>query len=306
MTANAPTTPVFQAPAKTTANAASNVFPRRTGVHIQGRQTILRSVRAEWIKLWTLRSTWITSFIAIALTVLFGAGLAAAFGQSEQYQDTAKESITAGLNFGQIVVAVLGALIITGEYSSGQIRSSLAAVPKRGRLLLSKAVVLAVVSFILGSVSVFLSWAISKPFLGEHAGSLTDAHYAGYIWGSGLAYAVIALMTLGIGFLLRSTAGAITVIVSLLFVVASPSSSQPASGSGSTRSSAACPAPSPRPSQTRSRTRPSGEGMASSSSATARPSRSSSPGRSSRSSPPGSSSPGATPESANRPVIRRS
>lgn len=222
MTANAPTTPVFQAPAKTTANAASNVFPRRTGVHIQGRQTILRSVRAEWIKLWTLRSTWITSFIAIALTVLFGAGLTAAFGQSERYQDIAKESITAGLNFGQIVVAVLGALIITGEYSSGQIRSSLAAVPKRGRLLLSKAVVLAVVSFILGSVSVFLSWAISKPFLGEHAGSLTDAHYAGYIWGSGLAYAVIALMTLGIGLLLRSTAGAITVVSSLLFILNLP------------------------------------------------------------------------------------
>ena len=222
MTANAPTTPVFQVPTKTTANAASNVFPRRTGVHIQGRQTILRSVRAEWIKLWTLRSTWITSFIAIALTVLFGAGLAAAFGQSEQYQDTAKESITAGLNFGQIVVAVLGALIITGEYSSGQIRSSLAAVPKRGRLLLSKAVVLSVSSFLLGSVSIFLSWAISKPFLGEHAGSLTDSHYFGHIWGSGLVFVGIALMTLGLGFLLRSTAGAITVVVSLLFVITIP------------------------------------------------------------------------------------
>ena len=222
MTANAPTAPVFQTPAKTTANAARNVFPRRTGVHIQGRQTILRSVRAEWIKLWTLRSTWITSFIAIALTVLFGAGVTAALGQSERYQDIAKESITAGLNFGQIVVAVLGALIITGEYSSGQIRSSLAAVPKRGRLLLSKAVVLAVVSFILGSVSVFLSWAISKPFLGEHAGSLTDSHYFGHIWGSGLVFVGIALMTLGIGFLLRSTAGAITVVVSLLFVITIP------------------------------------------------------------------------------------
>ena len=222
MTANAPTTPVFQAPAKTTANAASNVFPRRTGVHIQGRQTILRSVRAEWIKLWTLRSTWITSFIAIALTVLFGAGLAAAFGQSEQYQDTAKESITAGLNFGQIVVAVLGALIITGEYSSGQIRSSLAASPRRGRLLVSKAVVLTIVAFILGSVSVFLSWAISKPFLGEHAGSLTDSHYAGHIWGSGLVFVGIALMALGIGFLLRSTAGTITVIVSILFIISTP------------------------------------------------------------------------------------
>ena len=222
MTANAPATPTFQTPVSTTARTTRHVAPHPTSLRVEGRQTVLRSVRAEWIKLWTLRSTWITSFIAIALTVLFGAGLTAALGQSERYQDIAKESITAGLNFGQIVVAVLGALIITGEYSSGQIRSSLAAVPKRGRFLLSKAVVLAVVSFILGSVSVFLSWAISKPFLGEHAGSLTDAHYTGYIWGSGLAYAVIALMTLGIGLLLRSTAGAITVVVSVLFVVTVP------------------------------------------------------------------------------------
>ena len=225
MTANAPASPTFQTPTSTAANAvnaASNVIPRPSSLRIQGRQTILRSARSEWIKFWTLRSTWITSFIAIALTVLFGAGLAAALGQSEEYQDRAMNLITSGLTFGQIVVAVLGALIITGEYSSGQIRSSLAAVPRRGRLLLSKAVVLSVSSFLLGSVSIFLSWAISKPFLGEHAGSLTDSHYFGHIWGSGLVFVGIALMTLGIGFLLRSTAGAITVIVSLLFVVAVP------------------------------------------------------------------------------------
>ena len=231
MTANAPASPTFQTPASTAANAvnavnavnaASNVIPRPTSLRFQGRQTILRSARSEWIKFWTLRSTWITSFIAIALTVLFGAGLAAALGQSEEYQDRAMNLITSGLTFGQIVVAVLGALIITGEYSSGQIRSSLAAVPRRGRLLLSKAVVLSVSSFLLGSVSIFLSWAISKPFLGEHAGSLTDSHYFGHIWGSGLVFVGIALMTLGIGFLLRSTAGAITVVVSLLFVITIP------------------------------------------------------------------------------------
>ena len=221
--AHASTAPAGPAPVRTaigTAPAGPAPHPGRS--RIQGRQTLLRSVRAEWIKFWSLRSTWITSFITIALTVLFGAGLTAVLGRTEEYQDVAKDFITSGLTFGQVVVAVLGALIITGEYSSGQIRSSLAAVPKRGQLLVSKAVVLAIVSFLLGSVSVFLSWAISKPFIGEHAGSLTDSHYIGYIWGSGLAYAVIALMTLGIGFLLRSTAGAITVIVSLLFVVAAP------------------------------------------------------------------------------------
>ena len=221
--AHASAAPAGPAPVCTVVGTAPvGPAPRPAGPRIQSRQTILRSVRAEWIKFWSLRSTWITSFIAIALTVLFGAGLTAALGQSEQYQDTAKDLITQGLTFGQIVVAVLGALIITGEYSSGQIRSSLAAVPKRGRLLVAKAVVLAIVSFLLGSLSVFLSWAISKPFIGEHAGSLTDSHYAGYIWGSGLVFAVIALMALGLGFLLRSTAGTITVIVSLLFIISGP------------------------------------------------------------------------------------
>ena len=221
--AHASAAPTAQAPARTAVGTApASSVPRPAGPRIRGRQTILHSLRAEWIKFWSLRSTWITSFITITLTVLFGAGLTAAFGRSEQYQDMAKDMITSGLTFGQVVVAVLGALIITGEYSSGQIRSSLAAVPKRGQLLASKAVVLAIVSFLLGSVSVFLSWAISKPFIGEHAGSLTDSHYIGYIWGSGLVFATIALLALGLGFLLRSTAGTITVIVSLLFIISGP------------------------------------------------------------------------------------
>ena len=221
--AHASAAPTAQAPARTAVGTApASSVPRPAGPRIQGRQTFLRSVRAEWIKFWSLRSSWITSFITITLTVLFGAGLTAAFGRSGHYQDTAKNMITSGLTFGQVVVAVLGALIITGEYSSGQIRSSLTAIPHRGRLLLAKAVVLSVVAFLLGSVSVFLSWAISKPFIGEHAGSLTDSHYAGHIWGSGLVFAVIALMALGLGFLLRSTAGTITVIVSLLFIISTP------------------------------------------------------------------------------------
>lgn len=194
--------------------------PFRT--RVQGRQTFARAVGSEWIKIRSLRSTWITSAIAIVASVLIGAGLTIGMGKIAEYADTARYSLIAGTTLGQIVVAVLAALVITGEYSSGQIRSSLAAVPHRGRLLWAKALVISFVAFLLGSLSTLLSWAISAPFLGEHAGSLTDSHYLGFIWGTGLAYAGIALMTLGFGFLLRSTAGSITVVTVLLFVINLP------------------------------------------------------------------------------------
>lgn len=194
--------------------------PLRT--RIQGRQTFARAVGSEWIKIRSLRSTWITSAIAIVTSVLIGAGLTIGMGKTAEYADTARYSLIAGTTLGQIVVAVLAALVITGEYSSGQIRSSLAAVPHRGRLLWAKALVISFVAFLLGSLSTLLSWAISAPFLGEHAGSLTDAHYLGFFWGSGLAYAGIALMTLGLGFLLRSTAGSLTVVTVLLFAIEIP------------------------------------------------------------------------------------
>ena len=216
MTTAAPASP--HPAASRTARSASRSSRRR----IQGRQTILHAIRSEWIKICSLRSTWVTSFLTVAITVLFSAGATIGFGRIEGYEDMARYNITLGATFGQIVVAVLAALVITGEYSSGQIRSSLAAVPRRGRLLWAKALVISFVAFLLGSLSTLLSWAISAPFLGEHAGSLTDSHYLGFIWGSGLAYVGIALMTLGFGFLLRSTAGSITVVTVLLFVINLP------------------------------------------------------------------------------------
>lgn len=189
---------------------------------ITGRQTFARAVASEWTKIRTLRSTWVTAAITIVVTVLFGAGLAIAMSQAPEVQDGAAEAITVGATFGQIAVAVLAALAITGEYASGQIRSSLAAVPRRGRLLAAKAIVVAALAFILGLVSITLSWALSAPFMDGHAGSLADAEYLGLFWGTGLAFALIALMSLGLGFLMRSTAGALTVTTVLLFVINLP------------------------------------------------------------------------------------
>ena len=130
--------------------------------------------------------------------------------------------ISSGSVLGMIVVAVLGALVVTGEYASGQIRSSMMAVPRRGRLFTAKALVGSAFSFALGVLSVALAYAASYPFMKGHAGSLTDAHYLGLFWGTGLSFAIISLMAQGVGHLTRSTAGAITVVVSVLFVVPLP------------------------------------------------------------------------------------
>ena len=170
------------------------IWPSRP--RVTGRQSFAGAVRAEWIKLRSLTSTWVTSAITIAITVLFGAGLAMGFAGSPDRADQAKTMIAAGSVLGLIVVAVLGALMMTSEYASGQIRSSMMAVPRRGRLFTAKALVGSAFSFVLGVLSVALAYAASYPFMKGHAGSLTDTHYLGLIWGTGLSFAVVALTAL--------------------------------------------------------------------------------------------------------------
>ena len=186
------------------------------------RQTLVRAIRSEWIKLRTLRSTWVTAVITLFLTTGVGTLVTVITSNPKYFGSGSWKMAILGASFGQIVVAVLGALVITGEYSSGQIRSSLAAVPRRSRLFWAKALVMAVWSFALGAVSILLIWVLSTPLIGERATSLTNHEFLGYVWGTGLAYAGIGLMALGLGFLLRSTAGSITVVSSLLFILNIP------------------------------------------------------------------------------------
>ena len=113
-------------------------------------------------------------------------------------------------------------MLITGEYSSGQIRSSLAAVPRRGRLFAAKAVVVAIFSALPGLVTVALTYLFSLPILGDKAGSLANPEYLGFFWGTALAFAFIGLMAMSFGYILRSTAGSISLVVVLLFVIQIP------------------------------------------------------------------------------------
>jgi len=193
--------------------------PRR---RVQAKQTFFSVFRSEWSKLASLRSTWITAAIASLITIGISVLIMAQYSGMKGYADKAANYLTAGSSFGQIAVAVLGALLITGEYSSGQIRSSLAAVPRRGRLFAAKALVVAIFSALLGLVTVALTYLLSLPILGDKAGSLSNPEYLGFFWGTAMAFAIIGLMAMSFGYILRSTAGSISLVVVLLFVILIP------------------------------------------------------------------------------------
>lgn len=197
--------------------------PARRGV------TFPRVVAAEWVKFRTLRSTVWT----LAITVVIMAGVAAvlAWGLTAAGAAAAEGGpamgatsiITSGLMLAQLAVAVLGVLAVTGEYSTGMIRSTLAAVPRRLPALWAKALVVGVVVLIVGLVGVALSTLVTLPFH-ESLGltlDLGDGATLRILLGTALYLATIGLLAFAIGALLRHTAAALATVLGLLLVVES-------------------------------------------------------------------------------------
>jgi ABC-type transport system involved in multi-copper enzyme maturation permease subunit len=126
-----------------------------------------------------------------------------------------------GLILGQLVIAVLGALTITSEYSTGMIRTSLTVMPRRGTVYAAKAIVFTAVALVAGLVTSFGSYFIGQAIFATHHlnSHLSQPGVLRAVIGGGLFLAVCGLFSYGIGALLRSTAGAITASVALLFVL---------------------------------------------------------------------------------------
>jgi len=180
-----------------------------------------RVLHSEWIKLWSLRSTYWTVLATLAAMVL----IAVMLGVASMVEEGAagpdgQMAIGMGYSFAQVVVAVLGVLTITGEYTTGMIRSTFAAVPTRLPALAAKAVLVAGVGFLLGVVGVTLSYVASYPLLGfDGAASLSDPEVQRIFWGSGLYLAGVGLFGLAIGAIIRHTAGAVTLILGVLLML---------------------------------------------------------------------------------------
>ncbi|MQY16946.1 ABC transporter permease subunit [Nocardia macrotermitis] len=196
------------------------------------RVTAARVLRSEWTKLWSLRSTWITLVLGLVFLVGFGVIAAVQYKSkvhSGQTLDTQWVGSTVlslslfGINFAELAMGVLGVLVVAGEYSTGMIRSTLAAVPRRLPVLWSKAAVFGVVALVVGTVGAFATYLIDHAILAgtPAAQSITDAGVLRSLFGAGLYLALVGVIGAALGVLMRSVAGSVAVLIGALLLIPS-------------------------------------------------------------------------------------
>ncbi|MEV8568275.1 ABC transporter permease [Streptomyces sp. NPDC051322] len=213
-----------------TSTPEPTVAPTSRGARPQYRVTGRRVLRSEWAKLWSLRSTWITLALGLVFLVAFGLIAAAQYKSrltSGHHMDPDFASSTAvglslfGTNFAQLALGVLGVLVTAGEYSTGMIRSTLAAVPRRLPVLWSKAAVFGLIALVLGLVGAFVTFQIAGGIVSGTPAALTmsDSGVVRSLLGAGLYLGLVGVIGTALGALLRSVAGGISVLVGALMLV---------------------------------------------------------------------------------------
>ena len=204
---------------------------------------------AEWTKIRSVRSTMWTLLIfvivSLGLTGLFTWLTLNALNNGRNgarssgiITDPVSFILGTGLGLGQLAICVLGALVITSEYSSGTIRASLLAVPRRYPVLLAKALVFAALVFVVGEIVAFVSFYIGVALINGHVitlhgtigghavtarhtitVSLSQPGVLRAVFGAGLYLTVLGLFALAIGGLIRHTAGAITAVIGMVLII---------------------------------------------------------------------------------------
>jgi ABC-2 type transport system permease protein len=177
---------------------------------------LLRTIRAEWTKLWSVRSTLVCVLVTVVLTVgvtaLLSSAVAAGEAETSGQLPSAADLASVGATFGQFGLLALATLVITSEFATGSIRLTLAGTPSRWRLVVGKAVVVAVVTYVSAFAAVVLATSVAAPILGVSATSVAPSAAK-----AAAAMTLLGLIVLGIGALLRSTAGTIVTAVAMLF-----------------------------------------------------------------------------------------
>jgi len=183
-----------------------------------GRYGLTQAARMEWIKLRSLRSTWWTLAVTVAATV--GIGAAVGLNSRDASVDLTNNAL-AGVVPGVLLVGVLGVLIMTSEYTSGTMRATLAATPRRSLVLAAKAAVFGALTLIVGEVASFIAFFAATATLrhGLAAPTLGQPGVLRAVVLTGAAFCLIGLLGLGLGAIIRHSAAAVGVLVAGVYVV---------------------------------------------------------------------------------------
>ncbi len=194
----------------------------------RGRVTQIHVALSEWTKLWSVRSTRWSLFAAFLFTIGVAA-LACAVVAHHYPQMDVREQLNfhplevnlAGVQLAQLAIGVLGVLIITAEYSTGMIRASFTAVPKRLAVLWAKVGVFGAVTFALMLPAVLVAFFVGQAILSRHDINTTFGapHVARVLVGAALYLTVVGLFGLGLGAIVRNTAGGIASFAAIMFVL---------------------------------------------------------------------------------------
>lgn len=189
--------------------------------------TQVRILAAEWIKLRTLRSTILVMAFAVGSMLLMGAVGASDFNRDWEHASAASRgdldptpALLSGWFLAQVIVGVVGALAVSSEYASGSIAATLAAVPRRTPLLVAKLLVPAATSFVVVVPAAIAGFLLGKMLLPPEVSiGLGDPGILRAVIGTGVAMAAVCVFGVALGFVFRSTAGAIAILVIGLVVV---------------------------------------------------------------------------------------
>ncbi|GAA1582878.1 ABC transporter permease [Kribbella sancticallisti] len=187
-------------------------------------------LRSEWTKFRSLRSAWWALLamlvLSTAVTLLVCGNGDQLYGELSPAERHTWDPTGVALNsffLSQLCISVLGILVITSEYATGMIRTSLAAMPRRGRLLAAKMLVFTAVALLAGQVTSFLNFFVGQAMIGRHDGvpnaALGDGGVLEAVFGTGLYVAAIGLLAVAVGTLVRATSGGLAVLVGITLLV---------------------------------------------------------------------------------------
>ena len=205
------------------ADAVPGRYVSRLAVDPVSQRSVITS---EWLKLTTLRSSWVTMALGIGALAFLGGVIG--FFTNQQWdrmrpaRQAAFDAVGAslgGVRFAELAIGVLGVLFVTGEYGTGMIRSSLTAVPRRLPVVWAKALVLGVVTLLLSEIASFVGFFIGQATLGTHSVAFSADGALRAVIGTGLYLTVVAVIGVALGFIIRSTAGGIAALVGILLVL---------------------------------------------------------------------------------------